>query len=150
MIGPGTGIAPMRALLQERSHQKHVQHLDVGDNILYFGCKQRTSDYLYEDELMQFQKDGTLTKLHLAFSRDQAEKIYVQDLLAKHSKETFDLIECKGAYIYVCGGTKMGMDVTETITKIIAEESGDGLIKAKSYVDDLRADGRFVQELWSA
>jgi len=150
MIGPGTGIAPMRALLQERSHQKNVKKLNVGDNILYFGCKQRTTDYLYEDELNEFVENGTLNRLYLAFSREKKEKVYVQHLLAENSEETWDLIDKKGAYIYVCGGTKMGMDVTETILKIIAEKSGAGLIRSKAYVEELRSNSRFVQELWSA
>ena len=81
MIGPGTGVAPMRALLQERFHMKNKQKLTVGSNILYFGCKNRTDDYLYSDELDSLQKDGVLTKLYLAFSRERKENIHVQHIL---------------------------------------------------------------------
>jgi len=149
MIGPGTGIAPMRALLQERSYQKHHKKLPVGENVLYFGCKGRESDYLYEEELNKFREEGTLTRLHVAFSRENDRKVYVQHLLAEHAKETWDLIDRQHASIYVCGGTKMGMDVTDTITKLIAEVGGKGMDGAKAYVDALRAEGRFVQELWA-
>lgn len=90
MIGPGTGIAPMRAMIQERSHQKHTLKQPVGPTILYFGCKRDTIDYLYKNELTSFQKEGTLTDCHLAFSRDGAEKQYVQHLLAKNITDTWD------------------------------------------------------------
>lgn len=149
MIGPGTGIAPMRAFLQERSYQKHQQKLPVGDNVLYFGCKRRDHDYLYEEELMQFQKEGTLTHLHVAFSREMDRKVYVQHLLAENAKDTWDLIDNKNASIYVCGGTKMGADVTDAITKLIADVGGKDVSGAKAYVERLRSESRFVQELWA-
>jgi len=148
MIGPGTGVAPMRALLQERFHMKNKQKLTVGSNILYFGCKNRTDDYLYSDELDSFQKDGVLTKLYLAFSREQKEKIYVQHILKNNGKETWDLINSKGAYVYVCGGVQMGQDVSETLRCIISdglENSAD----AKLYLDRMTKEGRLVQELWA-
>jgi len=149
MVGPGTGIAPMRAFLQERSYQKHKKNMMVGDSVLYFGCRRRDSDYLYEEELKQFQEQGVLTHLHVAFSREENHKVYVQHLIADHAKETWDLIDRQQASIYVCGGTKMGLDVTETITKVIADVGGKGMDGAKAYVDRLRSEGRFVQELWA-
>lgn len=149
MIGPGTGIAPMRAFLQERSYQKHQQKLPVGDNVLYFGCKHRDHDYLYEEELKQFQNEGTLTHLHVAFSREMDRKVYVQHLLAEHAQDTWDLIDKKNASIYVCGGTKMGADVTDAITKLIADVGGKDMAGAKAYVERLRSESRFVQELWA-
>src|SRR3546814_390722 len=81
MVGPGTGIAPMRALLQERRFQRTVQNASTGENILFFGCKNRELDFIYRDELEQFQDDGTLTTTHLAFSREQSHKVYVQHLM---------------------------------------------------------------------
>jgi NADPH-ferrihemoprotein reductase len=149
MVGPGTGIAPMRAFLQERSYQKHQKDMMVGDSVLYFGCRRRDSDYLYEEELKQFQEQGVLTHLHVAFSREEHHKVYVQHLIADHAKETWDLIDRQQASIYVCGGTKMGLDVTETITKVIADVGGKGMDGAKAYVERLRSEGRFVQELWA-
>eukprot|EP00591_Stephanopyxis_turris_P005689 CAMPEP_0195509034 /NCGR_PEP_ID=MMETSP0794_2-20130614/2079_1 /TAXON_ID=515487 /ORGANISM="Stephanopyxis turris, Strain CCMP 815" /LENGTH=704 /DNA_ID=CAMNT_0040636145 /DNA_START=57 /DNA_END=2171 /DNA_ORIENTATION=+ len=149
MIGPGTGVAPMRAFLQERSHQKHQQKLPVGKNVLYFGCKNREQDYLYADELETYEKDGTLDALYLAFSRETKSKVYVQHLLDKNAEETWQMIHEEKASIYVCGGTKMGLDVVQTLTKIVAQVGEKSDDDAKAYVDGLRSEGRFVQELWS-
>lgn len=149
LIGPGTGIAPMRALLQERSYMKLEKKLDVGSNILYFGCKKRTQDYLYEDEIAQFQKDGVLTECHLAFSREQKQKVYVQNLLAENAKETWRLINDLGAYVYVCGGVKMGGDVSATLRVIVSEMGKMSPDEAKIYVDKMSHKGRYVQELWA-
>lgn len=74
----------------------------VGDTVLYFGCRHRSEDYLYEDELDEYTKDGTLTHLHLAFSRDGKDKVYVQHLLKQNMEETWNMLE-KGGHIYVCG-----------------------------------------------
>eukprot|EP00551_Chaetoceros_affinis_P008140 CAMPEP_0203683778 /NCGR_PEP_ID=MMETSP0090-20130426/47696_1 /ASSEMBLY_ACC=CAM_ASM_001088 /TAXON_ID=426623 /ORGANISM="Chaetoceros affinis, Strain CCMP159" /LENGTH=684 /DNA_ID=CAMNT_0050552933 /DNA_START=22 /DNA_END=2076 /DNA_ORIENTATION=- len=149
MIGPGTGIAPMRALLQERAHQKNVQKLNVGSNVLYFGCKKRDLDFIYSDELNEFEKQGTLTKMYLAFSREQSEKVYVQHLIAKNGGETWDLINNQGAYVYVCGGVKMGQDVSEALRQIVAKHKNCSTSDAKKYVDAMSSSGRFVQELWA-
>lgn len=102
MVGPGTGVAPMRAFLQERRHQKAAGQT-VGDTVLFFGCRRRDDDFIYEDELMQYAQDGTLTTLELAFSREQPEKVYVQHKLRDKAQQLWDLIHNKGAYIYVCG-----------------------------------------------
>lgn len=149
MIGPGTGIAPMRALLQERAYQRKVKKFNVGNNILYFGCKKRDHDFIYYDELNQYEKDGILTKMYVAFSREQSKKVYVQHLLSKNAKETWDLIHHEGAYIYVCGGVKMGHDVLEVLRKIVAEYGNLSNIDAKNYLEDLTTAKRFVQELWA-
>lgn len=149
MIGPGTGIAPMRALLQERSHQKTSQNLPVGSNILYFGCKKRDLDFIYSDELNAYEKDGILSQMHVAFSREQDQKVYVQHLLAKNGEDTWRLIEEEGAYIYVCGGVKMGNDVSEALRKIIGNYGDRTTGDAKKYLEDMASNGRFVQELWA-
>lgn len=149
MIGPGTGIAPMRALLQERECQKTQRKLNVGKNILYFGCKKRSQDYIYREELEKYKNDGILTDLHLAFSREQAKKVYVQDLLAANAKETFNLIEKEGAYVYVCGGVKMGSDVTETLRQIVKDHGKFSSDDAKEYIQKMTTSGRYVQELWA-
>ena len=148
MFGPGTGIAPMRAVLMERSHglKNNVGH---GPSILYFGCKDRSMDYIYRDELEAFEKEGTLTELHLAFSREQTEKVYVQHLLAKRGKETWKLIHDDKASIFVCGAVKMGADVDHALQDIISEQGGMSREKAKTYLDKMAVSGRFVQELWS-
>ena len=150
MIGPGTGIAPMRALLQERSYQKNVLGKSVGKNVLYFGCKKKDKDYLYSEELEAFEKEGLLTDLHLAFSRERKQKVYVQYLLAKNKMATHDLIVNKGAHVYVCGATKMGNDVRMALSAILATEGNMGPDGAIAYINQLQAEGRYVQELWSS
>mmetsp|Transcript_1048 Transcript_1048/g.1493 ORF Transcript_1048/g.1493 Transcript_1048/m.1493 type:complete len:684 (-) Transcript_1048:78-2129(-) len=149
LIGPGTGIAPMRALLQERSYQKQNLNQPVGETVLYFGCKNSKQDYLYEDELAAFQKEGTLTALHVAFSREQAEKVYVQHLLRKNASETWDMIHNREAHIYVCGGTKMGSDTVQTLLQIFEMVGGKSVEEAKTYLKMLESKKRIVQELWS-
>jgi NADPH-ferrihemoprotein reductase len=152
MIGPGTGIAPMRALLQERRHQQLVEKKkEVGSNILYFGCQRKEVDYLYEDELRRYQEDGVLTELHVAFSREDpgGKKVYVQHLLKEQGASTWKLLDGDGAYIYVCGGVKMGHDVTETLKEIVSTQGQMSFDQAGSYLSQLSSQGRYVQELWS-
>jgi NADPH-ferrihemoprotein reductase len=152
MIGPGTGIAPMRALLQERRHQQLVEKKKhVGRNILYFGCQRKETDYLYEDELQRYQADGVLTELHVAFSRQDpaGKKVYVQHLLKGQAESTWKLLDTDGAYVYVCGGVRMGHDVTETLKEIISTHGQMSFDEASSYLSRLSSQGRYVQELWS-
>ena len=149
MIGPGTGIAPMRALLQERSHQRHQLKQTVGISTLYFGCQTRSKDYIYKDELMAYQEAGDLDNLHIAFSREQREKVYVQHLLKENKEVTWELVNTGGAYIYVCGGVRMGGDVSETLKEIFMSQGGMSADEAKQYLAQLSQKGRFVQELWA-
>jgi len=149
MIGPGTGIAPMRAMLQERSYQRLKQHKIVGKTILYFGCQNRSHDFLYSSELEGFQKDGTLTSLYLAFSRETKQKVYVQHLLRENDSSSWDLIDREGAYIYICGGTKMGHDVVQTLLSIFKGVGGKSDGEATTYLKRLESEKRLVQELWS-
>ena len=149
MIGPGTGIAPMRALLQERAYLRDVKKQTLGPNVLYFGCKKASQDDLYEDEMAKLQSDGVLNKLYVAYSREQSEKVYVQHLIEKNASEVWDLVDGKGAYIYVCGGVKMGHDVSETLRSICVSQGNQTADSAKHYMDKLASEGRFVQELWA-
>jgi NADPH-ferrihemoprotein reductase len=149
MVGPGTGIAPMRALLQERSYQRTSLKQVVGPNVLYFGCKKRSMDYLYKEELDAFRKQGDLDMFHIAFSREQKEKVYVQHLLSKNGKDTWNSINGLGASIFVCGGVKMGHDVTEVLKDICIKEGNLSPEDAKEYLKKLASEGRFVQELWA-
>lgn len=152
LIGPGTGIAPMRALLQERRHQRVVQKKEVGETVLYFGCRRRDTDFLYEEELLGFSKDGTLSDLQLAFSREKAAKVYVQHLIVQkgNAKKLWELISEKGAHIYVCGGTTMGQDVHKAIVEVVETVGKKDKMRATEYVKALQSQGRYVQELWSA
>merc|ERR1711920_372319 len=155
MIGPGTGIAPMRAFLQER--QAQIQRLGreaVGEAYLYFGCRNKTADYLYDGELEAYENDGTLTKLYCAFSRDQAHKVYVQHLLKENKTEVFDKVLDKGGHVYVCGATSMGHDVHSTLKDIVKDSvsASAGMEEevATNYVKELQSSKRYIQELWSA
>jgi NADPH-ferrihemoprotein reductase len=149
LVGPGTGIAPMRALLQERAYQRKTMGLSVGQNILYFGCRAASEDFLYEDELKRLREEGDIAQLHVAFSRQQTEKVYVQHLIAENARETWDMIENEGAYVYVCGAVKMGHDVAEVFRDMFMHQGSMDTEAARSYFSDLAKAGRYVQELWS-
>lgn len=101
MIGPGTGLAPFRGFLQERDFYRKEGRL-VGKSILYYGCRKKAEDYLYQDELEKYETNGTLTKLNVAFSRDQSQKVYVTHLLKKDAALVWSIIK-EGGHIYVCG-----------------------------------------------
>uniref|UniRef100_T1ILV8 NADPH--cytochrome P450 reductase n=1 Tax=Strigamia maritima TaxID=126957 RepID=T1ILV8_STRMM len=122
MIGPGTGLAPFRGFIQERDKQRQ-QDKCVGETILYFGCRHEKEDYLYKDELDEYVKNGTLTKLHVAFSRDQPEKIYVNHLLSQNASEVWHIIGENNGHIYVCGDARnMAREVHQIIVGIVETE----------------------------
>ena len=101
MVGPGTGLAPFRGFVQERSAAtKNGQN--VGETVLYFGCRKKAEDFIYREELEQYEKDGVI-KLHCAFSRDQAEKVYVQNLMDKNADELWRIIGENNGHFYICG-----------------------------------------------
>ncbi|CAM9786407.1 unnamed protein product [Chrysoparadoxa australica] len=144
LIGPGTGIAPMRALLQERKHMGQG-----GVNVLYFGCRHSEKDYLYKEEMQEMVEEGTVTKLHTAFSREGKTKVYVQHRLKEAGQESWKLLNSEGAYLYVCGGTAMGADVAKALSTIACDEGGMSEVEAKAFLQELHSKGRYVQELWS-
>ncbi|CAM9868729.1 unnamed protein product [Phaeothamnion confervicola] len=160
LIGPGTGVAPMRALLQERRFQRQTgggggvggngTAADVvGASVLFFGCRNRLLDFIYREDLEEFAADGTLSALHLAFSRDTADrKVYVQNRLAEEAAPTWTLLAA-GAHVYVCGGTAMGADVMRQMRAVIAEHGGMDDGAAGRFLEGMREQGRYVQELWS-
>lgn len=142
MVGPGTGIAPFRGFLHDRRADGHR-----GRNWLFFGEQHEATDFYYRDELTAMQEDGFLTRLDLAFSRDQRQKIYVQDRMVEHGVELWRWLEA-GAHFYVCGdASRMAKDVDETLVLIAqrhgglspeaAEEWKKGLVAAKRYVRDV-------------
>ncbi|XP_052801447.1 NADPH--cytochrome P450 reductase-like [Mya arenaria] len=148
MIGPGTGLAPFRGFLQERHYLK-TEGKPVGDTILYFGCRKSAEDYIYEDELAEYMKNQTLTKLHLAFSRDQEKKVYVQHLLNQNKEETWKLLEA-GGHLYVCGDARnMARDVHDTLMNIIQECGGLDSSRAADYIKKLQNKGRYSCDVWS-
>lgn len=148
LIGPGTGIAPMRAFLHERAQQQ-ANGVDIGASILYFGCRRREEDFIYRDELEKFQAQGVLTQLHLAFSREESEKVYVQHLLAQNGEQVWDLVSNQQAHIYVCGATGMGNDVHKVLHEIIEKFGKQSDDQAAQTLKQLQDGHRYIQELWA-
>ncbi len=142
MIGPGTGVAPFRAFLQERRALGAT-----GRNWLFFGDQHRASDFLYEDEITGFHRDGLLHELDLAFSRDQAERIYVQQRMRERAKEVWAWIE-NGAHIFVCGSVAMGKDVDAALAAIIARQGSMGSGAAKAYLANLAREQRYLRDVY--
>ncbi|MER6180512.1 sulfite reductase flavoprotein subunit alpha [Streptomyces sp. NPDC001652] len=143
MIGPGTGIAPFRGFLHERAARGAS-----GRNWLFFGDQHRETDYVYEDELTELRTRGVLTELDLAFSRDQAEKIYVQTRMRERSRELYAWLE-EGAHLYVCGdASRMAKDVETALLGVIAEQRGRGDDDAAEYLADLRRAKRYVRDVY--
>jgi sulfite reductase (NADPH) flavoprotein alpha-component len=140
MIGPGTGIAPFRAFLSERESTGAT-----GRNWLFYGDQHFITDFLYQTELQQWMEAGVLTALDLAFSRDQPEKIYVQDKIRRNADEFFQWIE-KGATLYVCGAKKMSEDVENTIIELI-KESGNPK-DAETFLEELKSSGRYLKDVY--
>ncbi|MFD3308145.1 sulfite reductase flavoprotein subunit alpha [Streptomyces sp. NPDC058694] len=143
MIGPGTGIAPFRGFLHERAARGAS-----GRNWLFFGDQHGATDFVYEDELAELQERGVLTELDLAFSRDQAEKIYVQTRMRERSRELYGWLE-EGAHVYVCGdASRMAKDVEAALLGVIAEQRGRGDDDAAEYLADLRRAKRYVRDVY--
>ena len=143
MVGPGTGIAPFRAVLEER-RATGAQ----GRNWLFFGDQQRATDFLFEDELLAYHEDGLLTRLDTAFSRDQDEKVYVQHRMLEHAAELWRWLQ-DGAHFYVCGDAKrMATDVDNTLKKIVAEQGGMTPEAAKAYVADMAKAKRYQRDVY--
>ena len=142
MIGPGTGIAPFRAFMQERLHTQ-----SPGKNWLFFGERNRASDFFYEDFWTALAAEDRL-RLDLAFSRDQEEKCYVQHQMYRQSKELWDWIQ-EGAHIYVCGDKeKMAKDVDATLQKIAVEQGNLSPEDARLYVRGLRTQKRYLLDVY--
>lgn len=143
MVGPGTGIAPFRSFIQERAVNKAT-----GRSWLFFGDQHAASDFLYQSELEKYQQDGVLTRLDTAFSRDTAQKIYVQHKMLEHSKELFEWIE-KGAYFYVCGDKEhMAKDVNEALITVIEKEGTMARDAAEAYLKDMQKQGRYQRDVY--
>jgi len=143
MVGPGTGVAPFRAYIQERKVTGAK-----GKNWLFFGEQTRAKDFLYEKELTAFQADGMLNKLDVAFSRDQAQKIYVQDRMKENAAELWAWLQ-EGAHFYVCGdGARMAKDVDTTLHLIAQSEGGKSVEEAAAYVESLKKEKRYKKDVY--
>ncbi|KWB48684.1 bifunctional nitrate reductase/sulfite reductase flavoprotein subunit alpha [Burkholderia ubonensis] len=143
MVGPGTGIAPFRGFLHERQARGAR-----GRNWLFFGEQHAQTDFYYRDELIAMRDSGFLTRLDLAFSRDQAEKVYVQDRMREHGAELFAWLE-EGAHFYVCGdAARMAKDVDAALKAVVAAHGGMSDDKAGEYVARLAKERRYVRDVY--
>ncbi|MBN1985965.1 MAG: flavodoxin domain-containing protein [Prolixibacteraceae bacterium] len=144
MIATGTGIAPFRAFLQERQHCRAK-----GKNWLFFGDRHAASHFLYGDEIQQFHRSGVLTKMNLAFSRDQKEKKYVQHLLLENSREIFEWIDQGNAVVYLCGNKRtIGKEAKAAFKTIISKEGDFTPAETENYWQQMKSKGRFLADVY--
>ena len=143
MVGPGTGIAPFRAFIEERAATGAK-----GKNWLFFGDQHYLTDFLYQTEWQGYLKQGLLTKLDVAFSRDQSEKVYVQDRMLANSQELYQWLE-KGAYFCVCGdASRMAADVDRALHQVIEAAGNKSAEQAVEYVKQMKADKRYLKDVY--
>lgn len=144
MIGPGTGVAPFRAFLQERQATGAK-----GPNWLFFGAQREKCDFAYGDEFRRMKSDGLLTRLDCAWSRDQAHKVYVQHKMLENAAEIWDWIDGKNAQFYVCGDARrMAKDVDAALRTIVQKEGGRNPEEANEYVEKLKSDKRYKRDVY--
>jgi len=144
MIGPGTGVAPFRAYLQERKATGAK-----GKNWLFFGAQHESCDFAYGDEFNAFMKEGLLTRLDCAWSRDQAQKVYVQHKMAENAAEIWKWIDAESAHFFVCGDARrMAKDVDATLRKIVQEHGGKSVEQANEYVEKLKNEKRYKRDVY--
>ena len=143
MVGPGTGIAPFVAFLQEREVTGAA-----GDNWLFFGDQKSETDFLYRDMLEDYVSSGLLKRLDTAFSRDQEHKIYVQDRMRENGAEIFKWLEA-GGYFYVCGdASRMAKDVDAALHEVIAQHGNLSADQATQYVEELKKSNRYERDVY--
>jgi cytochrome P450/NADPH-cytochrome P450 reductase len=147
MIGPGTGLAPFRGFLQERAARK-AAGAALGPAMLFFGCRHPAQDFIYRDELEGYASAG-ICDLYTAFSRNDGEKAYVQDVLSRERAKVWALIE-QGAHVYVCGdGSRMEPDVKRALVRLYADEKDVGLEEAEAWIEEMGAKDRYVLDVWA-
>ncbi|QGZ65962.1 bifunctional nitrate reductase/sulfite reductase flavoprotein subunit alpha [Paraburkholderia acidisoli] len=143
MVGPGTGVAPFRAFLHERRARG-----DAGRNWLFFGEQHAATDFYYREELETMQQDGHLARLDLAFSRDQSDKVYVQDRMREQGAQLWSWLQ-DGAHLYVCGdASRMAKDVDAALKDVVAAHGGLSGEAAQDYVSGLARDRRYVRDVY--
>ncbi|MDQ8183265.1 sulfite reductase subunit alpha [Pelagicoccus sp. SDUM812005] len=143
MVGPGTGIAPFRAFLEERAATKAA-----GKNWLFFGDQHAASDFLYQEQLSEYQASGVLTQLDTAFSRDQEQKVYVQDRMREKGAELYEWLEA-GGHFYVCGdASRMAKDVDAALHQVIAEHGNKTEEEAAAYVEAMKKSKRYLRDVY--
>lgn len=144
MIGCGTGIAAYRSFLQERAATN-----SQGENWLIFGERNSKTDFLYKDELQKYLETGILTRLETAFSRDQSEKTYVQDIILKQSEEIYNWIENRCATVYICGNKRtMALSIRKALMKVISTVGKLSKEEVKNYVFKLKSEKRWQEDVY--
>lgn len=143
MVGPGTGIAPFMAFLEHRRALGHQ-----GANWLFFGEQREATDFYYREELAELHRHGTLTRLDLAFSRDQRTKVYVQDRMREHGAQLWSWLQ-DGAHFYVCGdASRMAKDVDRALREIAMAHGGLDADEAAAYLKQLSAAKRYARDVY--
>lgn len=156
LIGPGTGLAPLRGFIQERAALRKTG-VPVGKTVLFFGCRQPAHDYIYEQELTAYARSGDLSGLHVAFSRQPGQpRTYVQDLIREQAADVYKLLT-SGAYVYVCGDAKnMAPQVHAELCALLqhqseaADKTALSAEQAEAYLAELKAAGRYLQDVWAS
>lgn len=148
MVGPGTGLAPFVGFLQQRrALQKKGKRL--GPAHLYFGCRRREEDFIYEKDQKLALEEGAITKLELAFSREKETKDYVQHHLTKNGEEVWNMLKSGGCF-YVCGDAKyMAKDVEKALLEIIQKHGNKSKNEADEYLQMLMNNNRYLRDVWS-
>jgi sulfite reductase (NADPH) flavoprotein alpha-component len=142
MVGPGTGIAPFRAFVEEQEFRGATH------NWLFFGEQHFDTDFLYQTEWQQWLKSGVLTRMDVAFSRDQTEKLYVQHRMRQKAKDLYAWIQ-EGAHFYVCGDeSRMAHDVHQALIDILREQGGRSAEDAEAYVKQMQKDRRYQRDVY--
>ncbi|KAF2204266.1 sulfite reductase flavo protein alpha-component [Delitschia confertaspora ATCC 74209] len=155
MVGPGTGVAPMRALIHQRRYwrneftQNQSEQGPDGKDILFFGCRNANADFYFKNEWETLISQGLPLDLYPAFSRDQRQKVYVQDLIREHGQQVYDALANRNGLIYICGSSgKMPQAVRESLIEVFQGHSGQGREEAEKYLAEMEKSGRYKQETW--
>lgn len=148
MVGPGTGLAPFRGFLQERAAIK-LSGKSLGPAEFFFGCRKREHDYIYEEELLSALSQGVISNLHVAFSRQNDVKDYVQHHIEKHAEALWPLLDEKSGYLYICGdGKHMAKDVHNTLVRLVQAKKKCSAGEAELHLKQMQERGHYLKDVW--
>ena len=144
MVGPGTGLAPFRSFVKERT----LSGVPSGEAVLFFGCRRSDQDFLYGDLLEAWHREGAI-KLHTAFSRQTSEKVYVQDRIREATDEIWRLLATNQCHVYICGdASRMAVDVEKVLLEVIRKKKGVNEKQARAELDNMAKEGRYQKDVW--